>query len=442
MPEKNFNYSTIKDIKKDIRELGLNLVPSDNIDILKQQVNVMGHKLPNRLAVHPMEGCDGNKDGTPGPLTIRRYQRFASGGAGLLWFEAVAVVEEGRANPNQLWITKNNVKAFADIFNMIMDFAHKAQGKNHNPLCIMQLTHSGRFSVPHKEREPIIAYHNPYLNEKLNIDESHPVITDEEIELLEDKYVEAAHLAKKTGFHGVDVKACHRYLASELLSAYNRKGRYGGSFGNRTRFLCNIIDKIKTELGDDFIVATRLNLYDGIPYPFGWGVDKDDYTKYDLTEPFRLADILYDKGVRLINVTMGTPYYNPHVNRPYDKGGYVPQEHQLIGVARLLNGAGQLQKRHPDMTVVGTGYSWLRDFAPNFAAGIIKSGMAKIVGFGRNAFAYPDFATDISKNGKMERGKCCITCGKCTELMRAKTVSGCVIRDAKQYGPIYNEHCN
>ena len=205
--------------------------------------------------------------------------------------------------------------------------------------------------------------------------------------------------------------------------------------------MLNIIDKVKAELGDEFIVCTRLNMYDGIPYPYGWGVDKDDFTKCGLEEPLKLVDLLYDRGVRLINVTMGTPYYNPHVNRPYDKGGYVPIEHQLVGVDRLINGAGRLQKRHPDMVVVGTGYSWMRHLAPNFAAGTIESGKAKIVGFGRAAFAYPDFAKDIIETGHMNKRKCCITCSKCTELMRAKSFSGCVIRDAKVYGPLYKRDC-
>lgn len=440
MKPNKFNYETLEDIKKDINELGLEIAVSENTDVLKKSIVVEGHTLPNSMAVHPMEGCDGNTDGTPGELTIRRYERFAAGGAGLLWFEAVAVVPEGRANPRQLYITKKNLQAYKDIFNTIMTTTHNAHGADHTPLCIMQLTHSGRFSVPDK-REPVIAYHNPYLNQKMNIDEDHPVITDEELEKLEDKYVEAAKLAKEAGFHGVDIKGCHRYLASELLSAYNRKGKYGGDFEGRTRFIRNIVDKVKKELGNDFIVATRLNIYDGIPYPYGWGVDKDDFTKYDLEEPLKLIDILYDKGVRLINITMGTPYYNPHVNRPYDKGGYVPEEHQLVGVARLLNGAGEVQKRHSDMTIVGTGYSWLKHLAPNFAAGAIESSKAKIVGFGRGAFAYPQFATDIMECGKMDKAKCCITCGKCTELMRAKSVTGCVIRDSEVYFPLYKEKC-
>lgn len=435
-PEK-FSYDNIEDFAEDLKKKNIDIKISDNLDILKQKVDVAGHVAQNSLAVHPMEGCDGNSDGSPGELAIRRYKRFAAGGAGLMWFEAVAVVSEGRANPKQLWITKDNIHTFKELFSTIMDEAQNANG--YTPLVVMQLTHSGRFSVPTAGHEPVIAYHNPYLNQKFDIPETHPVITDSELEALEDRYVKAAKLAKEAGFHGVDVKGCHRYIISELFSAYDRKGKYGGSFENRTRFLLNIVNKIKKELGDDFIVATRLNIYDGIPYPYGWGVDKDDYTKYDLEEPLKLIGLLHEKGVRLINITMGTPYYNPHVNRPYDAGGYVPEESQLEGVARLISGTGEVQKKYPDMMIVGTGYSWLRHLAPYVAAGAIESGKAKFVGLGRQAFAYPDYAKDILNTGQMDKKKSCITCGKCTELMRAKTVSGCVVRDAKVYGPIYKE---
>lgn len=440
MQSEKFNYKSYEEIRKDLNELGLKLEYSDNLDILKKAVKVDGYTLPNSLAVHPMEGCDGNIDGTPGELTIRRYKRFAKGGAGLLWFEATAVVPEARANPRQLCINKKNVSAFEDIFNIIMISAMEANGKDHSPLCIMQLTHSGRFSVPYDKPRPIIAYHNTYLNQRMNLSKDYPIITDDELERLEDKFVAAAKLAKKAGFHGVDVKGCHRYLASELLSAYNREGKYGGDFEGRTLFIRNIVDKIKSELSSDFIVASRLNIYDGIPYPYGFGTDNDDYTKYDLAEPLKLVEVLHKKGVNLINITMGTPYYNPHVNRPYDSGGYAPPEHQLVGISRLLNGAGEVQKRYPDIAVVSTGYTWLRQFAPNIAAGMIKSGKTKIAGFGREAFAYPDFAKDIIEDDRMKKEKCCITCGKCTELMRAKSMAGCVIRDSEVYAKLYKEN--
>ena len=439
MQHNRFNYSSIDELKSDIRQYDLGIGVSESIEVLGKSVTAGGLTMPNSLAVHPMEGCDGNADGSPGELVVRRYKRFAGGGAGLLWFEAVAVVPEGRANPRQLWITKENAHTFRELRDMIMSESKEKNG--YTPAVVMQLTHSGRFSVPYDKPAPVIAYNNPYLNQRMNLGDDYPVIADDELERLEDKYVVAAKLAKEAGFDGVDVKSCHRYIASELLSAYERDGRYGGSFENRTRFMLNIVDKIRAELGNDFEVCTRLNIYDGIPYPYGWGTDRDDYTKYDLTEPLQLVDKLYDRGVRLINITMGTPYYNPHVNRPYDKGGYIPEENPLEGVARLISGAGEVQIRHPDITVVGTGYSWLRDLAPNVAAAAIEAGKAKIAGFGRAAFAYPDFARDILQKGEMDKRKCCITCGKCTELMRAKSFAGCVVRDAEVYGPLYKRDC-
>jgi len=439
MDFKEFNYQSIEDIKNEIKEMGLDIPFSDNLDYLSRQVKIGNFTLANSMAINPMEGTDGMLDGSPDGLTIRRYKRFSESGAALIWFEAVAVVPEGRTCPRQLWIHKDNLSAFQSLCNDIIENSLKASG--FTPLLIMQLTHSGRFSKPQGKPAPIIAAHNPYLDPRLNIDENYPVISDSELEQLEDKFVEAAVLAKEAGFHGVDVKCCHRYLNSELLSAFTRKGKYGESFDGRSRFLLNTVKKIKDRLGNDFIVTTRLNVYDGIPYPYGFGVDREDYLKPDFEEPIQLVKKLRELGMPLINLTMGTPYYNPHVNRPYDKGGYIPPEHPLEGIHRLISGIGEIQKHVPDIAVVGTGYSWPREFAPFIAAGVLEKGLATVIGFGRQSFAYPDFAKDILSGKGLDRNKCCITCGKCVEIMRAGGTTGCVVRDAKVYAPIYKEYC-
>jgi 2,4-dienoyl-CoA reductase-like NADH-dependent reductase (Old Yellow Enzyme family) len=441
MEHKEFNYKNLEQLREECKSFDLQLYFSDNLDIFKKTVNVNGVTIPNSIAFHPMEGCDGKLDGSPDELTIRRYKRFAKGGAGLIWFEAVSVVPEGRASSRQLWIHKQNVHEFKKIYNLIIDNAHEEFGNNFTPVCIMQLTHSGRFSKSSKGFEPIIACENPQINERYKNENIAHIITDIELEALEDKFVEAAVLANEAGFDGVDVKACHRYLNSELLAAYTRKGVYGESFAGRTRFTLNVVDKIKARLGNDFIIASRMNIYDGIPYPYGFGVDREDYLKLDLTEPKRLIGELNKRGVKLINLTMGTPYYNPHVNRPYDKGGYIPPEHPLEGIQRLVNGIGEIQKEFPDMAIVGTGYSWLRHFSSNLGAGSLENGLATLIGFGREAFAYPQFAKDILEKGEMDKNRCCIACGKCAEILRAGGTSGCVIRDASVYSHIYKQCC-
>lgn len=441
MDFKEFNYSSLEQVKNDAVSLGLNLPFSENLAVLSQRVRVNDFEIPNSLAFNPMEGSDGEADGSPGELTVRRYERFAKGGAGLIWFEAVAVTPVGKASPRQLCINRNNLPAFKSLADKIYADARNANGTDFKPLLIMQLTHSGRYSKPEGKPAPIIACRNPILDPRQNIVDDSCIISDDDLERLEDKFVEAAVLAKEAGFHGVDVKSCHRYLNSELLSAHTRKGCYGETFEGRTRFIRNIFDKIRSRLGKDFIIATRSNIYDGIPYPYGWGVDREDYRKPDYSEPLKLVGQLYEKGMRLMNITMGTPYYNPHVNRPYDKGGYIPPEHQLEGVARLINGTAEIQKAFSDLAVVGTGYSWLRQFSANLAAGCKEAGMVAIAAYGRDGFAYPDFARDILENGGMSKEKCCIACGKCADILRAGGTTGCVIRDSKVYGPAYTKSC-
>lgn len=432
-----FNYGSIEDLIKDIKDRELGIPVSDSLEALKRPLEINGRIVPNRLAVHPMEGCDGTAEGAPDELVFRRYERFAKGGAGLQWYEATAVVREGRANPRQLYINENTAEAFKSLLDKSIEAGRERLGEDFRPYTVLQLTHSGRYSRPELKPEPIIAARNPYLDK--NIPEDYPLVTDEYLEELEDKFVEAAKLAAYAGFDAVDIKSCHRYLNSELLSAFTREGRYGGSFENRTRFLLNIIDKIKASLGGKIDITLRMNAYDAIPYPYGWGVDREDFHKPDLSEPKKLIKILGEKGVKLINVSIGNPYYNPHVGRPFDIGPYTPPQHPLEGVAKLLGVMKELQQSAPGMAIMATGFSWLREYAANIAAGCVEKGWLTIAGFGRQAFAYPDFAHDILKFGKLDRKKCCIACSNCSVIMRDGGKTGCVPKDGGVYLPIYKE---
>jgi len=448
-----FQLGGIEDLERLSRRLNVFVKAIEDVSILAEPVQAGGLVIPNSLAVHPMEGCDGDSQGRPGKLTLRRYERFASGGAGLIWAEATAVVPEGRANPRQLWIHEKNKESFAAMVKMMRQAAIKSMGPDHKPVIVLQLTHSGRYSKPEGVAHPIIAQRDPYRdpmipqpkpdpNRKSRIPEDWPLVTDEYLDKLQDAYVEAARIAFEVGFDAVDVKSCHGYLINELFGCRSRKGKYGGSFENRTRFPLEVIDKIRQELGEDAVVAMRLGIYDAIPYPYGWAVDEKDYTKPDLTEPKKLIGLLQQRGLRLMNVTIANPYYNPHVGRPFNEpiiGGYEEPEHPLVGVDRLVNLTGEIQKQFPDIAMVGTGYSWLRTLFANVAAANKTNGLTTLVGAGRMAFAYPDYAKDIITNGRMYPEKVCVSCSACTQIMRDAGMTGCVVRDNEVYGPIF-EH--
>jgi 2,4-dienoyl-CoA reductase (NADPH2) len=445
-----FRLRDIEDLQRLNKQLGTNVEAIEDVSILSERVEVGKLVIPNSLAVHPMEGCDGDSEGRPGKLTWRRYERFAAGGAGLIWAEATAVVPEGRANPRQLWIHAKNKESFAAMVKMMRRAAAESMGSDHKPVIVLQLTHSGRYSKPEGAAHPIIAQRDPYRdplapqpkpdpNRKSRIPDDWPLVTDDYLDKLQDAYVEAAGIAFEVGFDAVDIKSCHGYLINELFGCRGRKGKYGGSFENRTRFPLQVIDKIHNELGEDAIVTMRLGVYDATPYPYGWAVDEKDYTKPDLSEPKKLIELLRQRGLRLINVTIANPYYNPHVGRPFNEpvvGGYEEPEHPLVGVQRLVNLTGEIQKQFPDIAMVGTGYSWLRTLFANVAAANKTIGLTRLVGAGRMAFAYPDFAKDIINDGGMYAEKVCVSCSACTQIMRDGGTTGCVVRDNEVYGPI------
>ena len=231
----------------------------------------------------------------------------------------------------------------------------------------------------------------------------------------------------------MDVKCCHRYLACELLSAYTRPGEYGGSFENRTRFLKNCYRAAQAGLSSgEFFLTSRLNAYDGFPYPYGFGV-REGSLEPDMTEAIRLIrELEAEFHIPLINITMGNPYKNPHVNRPYDHGNYVPDEHPLEGVDRVMKGVSEIQHA-VDIPVLGSAFSYLRQFSTNLAAGMVAGGHAAMAGFGRMAFAYPDFVQDARKDGHIDPRRVCLTCGGCAKLLRAGTPAGCILRDREVY---------
>src|SRR5262249_27511159 len=153
-------------------------------------------------------------------LTLRRYQRFGSGGAKLIWGEAAAVLEEGRANPRQLWLREQNVDAFARIVETCRRSHQQAFGTCDDLLIGLQLTHSGRYSY----RRPLIACHDELLDPRTFVDKKagkvvdahYPLLTDDYLKRLADHYIAAARLAYRAGFQFVDLKQCHRYLLNEL----------------------------------------------------------------------------------------------------------------------------------------------------------------------------------------------------------------------------------
>jgi 2,4-dienoyl-CoA reductase-like NADH-dependent reductase (Old Yellow Enzyme family) len=452
-----FKFHSLDDLEAAARGLGLGLRFTIDFSPLFRPVTIGPLCAGNALCVQPMEGCDGTADGRPGELTFRRYRRFGDGGAKLLWFEATAVVEEGRANPRQLLLNAATAPDFARMLAECRQ-AHRAAWGNEDDLVVgLQLTHSGRYSY----LRPLPACRCPLLDARTG---AYPLLTDDELCRLIDRYVEAARLAWDVGFQFIDLKQCHGYLLNELLVARTRPGPFGGSLENRARLARTVIERVRAEL-PGLVIASRLNVYDGIPYQPGpdgtgepcawqaplltaWGTNADDPHQPDLREPLGWIGEMARLGVALLNVTLGNPYASPHLGRPFEHAppdGYAPPEHPLAGVDRHVRLTAEVQQAFPTLPVVGSGYSYLQEYAFHAGAANVRDGRAAFMGVGRAALAGPDFVRRLLTEGKLDRRRVCRTFSYCTALMRSKHnalgqfATGCPPFDKEVYGPLWEQ---
>ncbi len=433
-----FHYHSLDDVRNELKELGKSLPLSEDVEILKEPCEFGAVKLENRLCIASMEGVDSLPNGAPSELTIRRYHKLAEGGAALIWFEAVSVVQEGRSSLKQLYLNRETLPAFKKLVAEVKEIGLKKNG--FAPYVVMQANHSGRYSRPNPEAspEPIIAYHRPEHEALGRLDDS-CIATDDYLKQMEETFGEAAFLCKEAGFDAMDVKSCHGYLFDEFASAFTREGPYGGSFENRFRLLINSVKNAKQAEDDSFTIICRLGIHDRFPYPHGFGMAKDGSLEPDYTEPIEIVRILHKElGMPFINLTMGDPHKNFHVTRPYDhdKLTEVP-EHQLVSIARLYEGFGVIKKAFPSLGVAASAPTYLRQFSPNLVAGANHEGICDAACFGRLSFANPNFPNEIMTTGKLDKLHTCVTCGKCSELIRAGVPTGCVIRNTQIYLPYY-----
>ncbi|MBZ0282244.1 MAG: NADH:flavin oxidoreductase [Anaerolineae bacterium] len=442
---------TANDFRKHLAGLGVELVFDEKIlsgseSPLAQSYTVHGKTIGNRFAVLPMEGWDGTADGHPNELVTRRWQRFGLSGAKLIWGgEAVAVRHDGRANPRQLVINEQTLGDLANLRKALVDSHQEHYGNTDDLMIGVQLTHSGRFCRPVDKRlQPQILYHHPLLDNKFHLPPDYPLMTDSEIDDLIGDFVRAAVQAQQAGFEFVDVKHCHGYLGHEFLSAIDRPGKYGGSFENRTRFLREVVEGIRRD-APGLHIGVRLSAFDWIPfrpgadgtgqpeqwtdgnYPYAFGGNHNG-TEINLTEPHAFLDLLEKLDIRLVCITAGSPYYNPHIQRPAlfpPSDGYQPPEDPLVGAARQIQVVAELKKAHPNLLMVGSGYSYLQDWLPYVAQAVVREGMADFVGIGRMVLSYPEMPADVLAGRPLQRKRICRTFSDCTTAPRNGLISGC-----------------
>ncbi|HTV00159.1 MAG TPA: hypothetical protein VMF13_06460 [Luteitalea sp.] len=411
----------------------------------------------NRFSILPMEGWDGTPDGRPSDLTLRRWRRFGESGAKLIWGgEAFAVRHDGRANPNQLCLGPTSEADLVDLRQELIA-GHETTGLDTRDLVIgLQLTHSGRYARPDADKrpKPLAAYPHPVLDRRVSPDGPVPLLSDDDLDDLTARLVQAAVLAQRAGYTFVDVKHCHGYLGHELLSARTREGRFGGDFAGRTRLLRQTVEGIRRD-APGLAVGVRLSAFDTTPfrkgpgdigeaeasqpgYPYAFGRWDGTAAMPDLADTREFLTLLGELGIDLVCLTAGSPYYNPHIQRPATfppSDGYQPPEDPLVGVARQIAVTAALKREFPQLRIVGSAYSYLQDWLANVGQAVVRSGGADFIGLGRMVLSYPDLPLDVLRGQALKRKAICRTFSDCTTGPRNGLISGCFPLD-----PFYTAH--
>ena len=467
------SLKTVDDFRRHVNTLGIELpceeeiVPGPNSPLSQPipRVSINGKSIGNRYAVQPMEGWDGTTSGRITDDVRRRWRRFGESGAKLICGgEAMAVLPEARANPHQLIISPETEGDLAELIETVTS-AHAKRCGNPDDLVIgFQLTHSGRFCKPHdsSRSEPRVAYRHPLLDRKFGVTRDEQVLTDGELGLIVEAYVHAAKIAREAGADFVDLKHCHGYLLHEFLGAFERPGRYGGSFENRTRLLREIVSGIRAS-GNPIDLAVRLSAFDFVPfrpdpaqsqpgkpgpgipeeftdclpYRFGFGVNQQNPIAPDLAETLKFAQLCVELGIKILNLTAGSPYYNPHIQRPAaypPSDGYGPPEDPLVGVARQIQAVRTVREylaHDPSVpkesvpVMVSSACSYLQEYLPQVAQYLVRYQWTDIVGFGRMVLSYPGILADAIEKGAISAKAICRTFSDCTTAPRNGLVSGC-----------------
>jgi len=459
------SLQTVENFKKSIQELGLDIPCDEELIVgttspMAKPLQVGEFTIGNRYAIHPMEGWDGNADGSPSDNTRRRWSHFGKSGAKLIWGgEAVAVRHDGRANPQQLMMNAKNQSAIAQLRETLVASHKEVMGDDKDLLIGLQLTHSGRFCKPNtNQMEPRVLFNHPLLDGRFGPAQNIVVLRDDEIERLIEDFVIAAKRAWDCGFQFVDLKHCHGYLGHEFLGAKTRAGKYGGSMEHRTRFLKELVAGMRAEV-PQLGLGVRLSAFDflpfrpdpalskpdelgpgiavdasaSMPYQYGFGINETDPTQIALQETFAFLEVVESLNIQLMNITLGSPYYNPHLTRPAmypPSDGYQPPEDPLIGVARHLDAVRKLKQRFPKMVFVGSGYTYLQEFLPHVAQAVVREGWTDFVGLGRMVLSYPELPADVLAGRTFQRKRLCRTFSDCTTAPRNGMVSGCYPLDA------------
>ena len=221
----------------------------------------MYHNAYNHQQLSPShKQCLADHLGRPTPELFRLYETWSKGGSGLLLTGNVQVDRRYLERPGNVCIDGEQDD---EQINLLKQYAKSGQ-KYNNSKIFVQLGHAGRQSTAMVNIESIGPSNIRITKAPKSMIGDPKKMTLEDIKDAKNRFINAAKVCKQCGFDGVQIHGAHGYLASSFMNpvANNRDDEYGGSLENRCRFLLEIVNEVRAEVGDKYAVAVKLNSSD------------------------------------------------------------------------------------------------------------------------------------------------------------------------------------
>lgn len=331
--------------------------------VLKQEIAIK-----NRLFKSAMSEQLGDKNHNPSHGLVRVYKAWAEGGIGLSVTGNVMVDRTALGEP------KNVVLDEKSDLEMFMKWSQAA--KLNNSKVWMQLNHPGKQIPSYLSKAPVAPSSIP-LGAGLDKAFTTPrALHENEIEAIIAKFALSAKLAKESGFDGIQIHGAHGYLVSQFLSSRHnqRNDKWGGSLENRMRFVVEVYNAIRREVGDK--------------YPIGIKLNSADYMKggFSPEESMQVVQKLDEIGIDLIEISGGT-YESPSMV------GYKVKASTKAREAYFLDYAESVRKLVKVPLVVTGGFRSSKAMTE-----ALQSGATDMIGVARPLAINPDLPNKVMQD--------------------------------------------
>ena len=369
-PDQQFYLDSKETLIRECERLMADLPLAENPAALLAELRIGGHALVNRLVALAGPSQDADENGWLSTPTRVRYQRWAAGGYGLLRTELFALHCDARTAPRQPFLCASMKGAWRDWLAAL-----------HNVGARVGLLLDARL------RERAVTS-----------------IT------LRAEVADAIALAKDIGFDGImlQVDGC----GPEGYEPY---------------------ESLATRLATLDLPAWGVRFCGYEAVPGGFGVDDGQLREMDPAPATEWVKHWAALGARLAEITVNHPALRGDLRQPLVADDF-PHEHPLSVLARRLSLCRSIKEAVPEIQLLSEGFSWLRRYFPDVAAGAVQVGTLDLIGCGRIALAYPDAPQHLVNGGALDPSRCCVQCGACRILRQHGSSMRCLIHTDERLG--------